>query len=243
MPVPLKRYQKDFDYAYTFGVFPTLELLHHAPQHVISVLTHSKGQRNQGVQKIAALCAERRIRIEENDSSVERITSKGNDWAVGIFRKYEANLDPAANHVVLVSPSDMGNLGTILRTMLSFGIADLALIRPAADIFDPRAVRASMGALFQSRFAYFDDFDDYQNQGDRALYPFITGTQTTLNDVAFAPPFSLIFGNESAGLPDAFRTVGIPVGIPITDRVDSLNLSIAVGIGLYASRSGDTSAV
>lgn len=237
MTITLKKYKKDFDHAYTFGVFPTLELLHHQPDHVHLILLHSRGERNEGVSKIHDIAAKRRIRVEVNDTAIERISDKGNDWAIGVFHKYTPSLDLAANHVVLVNPSDMGNLGTILRTMLSFGVTNLALIRPAVDVFDPRAVRASMGALFQANFEYFDTFDDYTRRFDRAYYPFITGTHTEIGQVRFADPHSLIFGNESAGLPDAFRQIGTPVGIPITDRVDSLNLATAVGIGLFASQT------
>lgn len=238
MTLPLKRYKKEFDHSYTFGVFPTLELLHYAPEHVASILIHSKGERNEGVQKIQHLASQRRIHTEINDKAIDRISTQENNWAVGVFHKYESPLDPRANHVILVSPSDMGNLGTILRTMLSFGVTDLALIRPAVDIFDPRAVRASMGALFQTRFEYFEAFSGYTRRFDHSLYPFITGTPHTLPDTRFAAPYTLIFGSESAGLPDDFRQIGTPVGIPITDRVDSLNLAIAVGIGLYAASLG-----
>ncbi len=235
MSVPLKRYRRDFDYSYAFGVFPTLELLQHAPALAIRVLLHPRGERNAGVQRIADLCARRGTPVEWNEKAIDRLTPRGNDYAVGVFRKAEGRLDPAASHVVLVSPADMGNLGTIARTLLSFGLADLGLIRPAADIFDPRAVRASMGALFQLRAAYFAAFDDYQRAFTRALYPFITGAPTPLSAVRFAAPATLIFGSESAGLPPAFARIGTPVSIPITDRVDSLNLAVAVGIALYAA--------
>jgi TrmH family RNA methyltransferase len=233
----LKRYKKEFDHSYTFGVFPTLELLHHRPADMISVLLHSKGERSEGVQKIEQIAAQHRIRTEVNDSAIERISTQENNWAVGVFRKYDEPLNPTADHVALVNPSDMGNLGTILRTMLAFAVTDLALIRPAVDVFDPRAVRASMGALFQVRFAYFDTFEDYADQFDHALYPFITGAASTIASTRFDAPYTLIFGSESAGLPDSFREIGTPVGIPITDRVDSLNLAVAVGIGLYGARN------
>lgn len=239
MPIRLKRYQKDFEHSYAFGVFPTLELLAHQPELVASVLLHSKGARNEGVQKIERLCQQRRIRVEQNDTAIERITNRGNDYAVGVFRKVEQPLAPDTNHVVLVSPSDMGNLGTILRTMLAFGFADLALIRPAVDAFDPRVVRASMGALFQVRFQYFDSFDAYRHTYHRhGLFPLMTDAAARLGEVVFPPLFGLIFGNESAGLPVEYQTIGTPILIPYdAERVDSLNLSIAVGIALYASRA------
>ena len=49
----------------------------------------------------------------------------------------------------------MGNLGTIMRTMVGFGMEDLAIIRPGVDAYDPKVIRASMGSIFHLRFAYF----------------------------------------------------------------------------------------
>lgn len=231
-----KKYTRDAPHAYTLGVFPTLELLHHQPQHVQEVLLHSSGERNDGVAKIRALCTAVGVRVSVDDKLVERLEAKENTYAVGVFNKYESTLKAAACHLVLVNPSDMGNLGTILRTLLGFGFRDLALIKPAADIFDPRAVRASMGSLFQVNFAYFRIFEDYRADfPQHTLYPFMTDGDTVLQETAFIPPFSLIFGSESSGLPDTFRTLGTSVTIPQTAAIDSLNLSVAVGVGLYAA--------
>lgn len=239
MPVKLKRYQKDFDYSYTFGVFPTLELLQHAPGQVIQVLLHSRGEQNSGVHKIRSLCGELGIRVEENDKAVERLTGRGNDYAVGVFWKAQGTLNPEADHVALVHPGSTGNLGTILRTMLGFGLTDLAIIRPAADRFHPQAVRASMGAIFQVTGADFDDFDSYRSAyGRRAFYPFMTNGQARLDQVMFSLPFTLVFGSESAGLPDTYLAIGTSVIIPQEPRIDSLNLAVAVGIALYESRRG-----
>ncbi len=158
----LRKYERDDPHAYTFGVFPTLELLQHQPEHMSEVLLHSAGVRNEGIAKIKALCQELGIRISVDDKLVERLESKENTYAIGVFEKYEPELHVQSNHVLLVNPSDMGNLGTTLRTLLGFGFHNLALVKPAADIFDPRTIRASMGALFQVNFAYFDSLDSYQ---------------------------------------------------------------------------------
>jgi TrmH family RNA methyltransferase len=237
--VPLKPYRKDFGYSYALGVFPTLELLQHRPDAALKVLIHSHGARNAGVEKIRDLCDALGVRVEQQDKAVDKLSQRGDTYAVGVFEKVEPPLDPAANHLVLVSPSDMGNLGTIVRTMLGFGLRDLAIIPPAADLFDPRTVRASMGALFQVSAAHFPAFDAYAAAfAGHALYPFMTDGRARLDALTFAPPFALIFGSESAGLPASYRDVGTSVTIPQLDTVDSLNLSIAVGIGLYQSMKG-----
>ncbi len=238
MSIKLKRYKKTFEHSYTFGVFPTLELLQHRPESVYGVWLHTKGEQNQGVHQIRDLCAEHRIQVEVTDSTVERLSPKDNTYAVGVFYKFDAPLDPAANHVVLVNPGNMGNLGTITRTMLGFGFRNLVLIRPAVDVFHPDAVRSSMGAIFQINHAYYDSFEDYAAIFNHALYPFMTSGQSRIDALDFSPPFTLIFGNESSGLPDEFESTGTSVVIPYRQTVDSLNLSIAVGIALYESTRG-----
>ncbi len=234
----LRKYERDDSHAYTFGVFPTLEMLHHQPEHVSEVLLHSAGVRNEGISKIKMVCNEVGIRISVDDKLVERLESKENTYAVGVFEKYQAELNAQANHVLLVNPSDMGNLGTALRTMLGFGFRDLAMIRPAADIFDPRTIRASMGALFQVNFAYFDSLDAYRAQYLHTLYPFMTNGDVMLPQAVFTSPYTLVFGSESSGLPELYRNVGTSVTIPQSDSIDSLNLSIALGVGLYEAARG-----
>src|SRR6185369_16921947 len=112
---------------------------------------------------------------------VERLESKENTYAIGVFEKYETELHAESNHVLLVNPSDMGNLGTTLRTLLGFGFHNLALIKPAVDIFDPRTIRASMGALFQVNFAYFDSIDSYRTHFEHHLYSFMTNGDILLS--------------------------------------------------------------
>jgi len=172
----------------------------------------------------------------ESSKAIGRIGGQEKHLCVGVLHKKSAMPDTSRPHIALVNPSDMGNLGTILRTMTAFELCDLALIRPCADIFDPRVVRASMGALYAVRFAYFDSFSDYLNAyPNRTLYPFMTDGALPLG--AVSPPedprFTLIFGNESSGLDASFAKMGQTVMIEQSQKVDSLNLSIAVGIATH----------
>ena len=237
MDVKLAPYKKTFNYSYSIGVYPTLELLTHQAGRVIKVVLSSKGEQNKGLQKIKELCKLNKIEIEVGDGLVNKLSNSENAYAVGVFHKYSSDLDQRANHLVLVSPSDTGNLGTIARTMLGFGVHNLALIRPAVDIFDPKVIRASMGAIFQLRYSYFDSFGEYATKYKRPYYAFMTTGAKNLLEVNFAQPHSLIFGNEGSGLSDEFSKLGIAVKIPQTTVIDSLNLSVAVGIGLYVTGS------
>lgn len=252
-----RAYKKDADYSYAFGVFPTLELLHARPGVVREVLLSPEGAENQGVSKIVELCGRQGIPVSVDGRQVARLSPRENCYAVGVFEKYSTALNPSGNHLVLVNPGDMGNLGTIMRTMVGFGVRDLAIIRPAVDVFDPKAVRSSMGALFRMSYRYFGSFGEYLGTGhgpcpDPGPYPdpnpgpdscpdrhdvftFMLNGKEELPSVRPDPgrPFALVFGNESSGLDDRFRDAGTSVTIPHSSEIDSLNLSVAVGIALY----------
>jgi TrmH family RNA methyltransferase len=130
----------------------------------------------------------------------------------------------------------MGNIGTIIRTMVGFGYSDLALIRPSADIFDPMIVRSAMGSLFQIRFKYFSSIDEYINTvGERKNYLFMLNGANDIQDIKFENPHSLMFGNESSGLPAEFAKFGESVFLKHSKNIDSLNLSVAAGIAMYKS--------
>jgi RNA methyltransferase, TrmH family len=233
MAIRFKKYTHDAAYSYTFGVFPTLELLRYQPRFVEQIVLHSAGERNEGVDKIRALCGGARIPLTQDDKLVERLSPKDNTYALGVFKKYRPALEIRTNHVVLVNPSDMGNLGTTLRTLVGFGITNLALIKPAVDIFDPRAIRSSMGAVFQVNFAYYESFNEYHAAFQNNVYSFMTDGAVSVHTAEFRQPFALVFGNESSGLTPGYHAVGTSVSIPHRPAIDSLNLSIAIGIGVY----------
>ena len=234
MQQKLKRYQKEFEISYCLGVYPTLELINSRPESIQAVLLHSKGSFNEGIEKIRLLAGDLQIEIIENDRLVEKLAVRGNTYAIGVFKKFHSELDPSQNHLVLVNPSSMGNLGTIMRSMLGFGIKDLALIEPTADPFNPKVVRASMGAVFQLRFQKFRSFTDYWGiQTKHAIFPFMTDGKIALPEVSFSKPASLVFGGEAPGLGEEYHQFGTSIRIPQADIVDSLNLALAVGITLY----------
>ena len=233
MNLKLKRYKKDFEHSYTLGVFPTLEMLAHKTEHAQGVIVHPKGIDNQGIAKIQDICQGGSIPLEIQERIFPRLGARENDYAIGVFQKFSTQLDPQSNHVVLVNPGSMGNLGTIIRTMLGFDISDLAIIKPAADHFESRVIRASMGAIFKLRIATFSNFESYQREYSHPYYPLMTSGEHPLHDVEFRSPFSLVFGNESSGLGDEFRSVGSSISIPQSEAIDSFNLAVAVGITLY----------
>ena len=237
----LEPYSRKLSYSYQLGVFPALMLLEARPECAARLLLHSQGLENEGVAKLRAHCAELGVREEMADRVLRRESKKENCFAGLVFRKYESDLSSAANHAVLCQISDNGNAGTAMRSLLGFGIRDVALVRPCVDVFDPHVLRASMGAFFKLRVRTYDSFDAYRAAfPDRPLYPFMLDGARSLDAVAAGAmsPFSLIFGNEQTGLPPAFARLGQSVLIPQSDEIDSLNLAVAISVGAYVFTRG-----
>ncbi len=233
----LKKYQKKFDYSYAFGTYPTIDLIKFHREDILKILVKSKVDESEGIEEVLELCRQYGIKTEKQDRAIEKIAIKENTYAVGVFKKYDCTLDANANHLVLVEPRNMGNLGTIIRTMLAFDFKNLAIIKPAADIFDPMVVRSTMGAVFQINFEYFENVSDYLGKyGQRNIYTFMLDGAEDIRNVMFEEPFSMVQGNESKGLPAEYSKIGKSIYIPNSKNVDSLNLSIATGIGLWESR-------
>ena len=234
----LEAYRTELDYSYAPGIFPSMEALLARPERVRRILVHSAAEGREGIGKLTALAGEHRIRVEEADRALGRISGKENCYAAAVFGKFTDTLRGDRPHVVLHNPGDAGNVGTILRTALGLGMEDVALIRPCVDVFDPRVVRASMGSLFRLRVRVYDTFEEYRAEfPDRALYPFMLDASVPLGGIKDIPEvYSLIFGNEGSGLPPEFAGMGQSVRIESNDKVDSLNLGIAAAIGIYMFR-------
>ena len=233
----LEPYSKRLDYSYQLGVFPSLMLLEARPDCAQRLLLHPQGLENEGVKKLRERCAALGVREEVAERVLRRESKKDNCFAALVFKKYDCALDPDASHAVLCQISDNGNAGTAFRSLLGFGIRDVAVVRPCVDVFDPHVLRASMGAFFKLRVKVYDDFATYRADFPaRPLYPFMLDGARPLNAVAreARPPFSLVFGNEQAGLPPEFARMGQSVFIPQSDEIDSLNLAVAVSVGTYA---------
>ena len=232
----LSGYKSGLDYSYAPGIFPSMECLTYRPDKVRRLLVHSSAAGREGIDRLCALAEKQHIRIEEADRALARISGKENCYAAAVFGKFEDELSKNMPHIVLHNPGDSGNIGTILRTALGLGIGDVALVRPCADVFDPKTVRASMGAMFRLRVKVYDRFDEYREVfPERALYPFMLDASVPLQEAVKdkAEKWTLVFGNEGRGLPKEFAAYGQAVRIESNDKVDSLNLAIAAGIGIY----------
>ncbi len=229
----VKPYKKEAEYSYALGAFPTIELLKTKPEQVMEVYVHSTFPDTETILSLAAL---HHIPVIRQDKLIHRLSDKENCFVIGVFKKYTDILSKDRPHIVLVNPGNMGNMGTILRTAAAFGIKDMAVILPGADMFHPKTVRASMGALFRLNCACFQSFEEYRKKYDKhEVFCFMLNASKplTVTDCPKTKLFSLVFGNEATGLDDSYLEKGTSIIIPQSDEVDSLNVTIAAGIAMF----------
>jgi TrmH family RNA methyltransferase len=137
--------------------------------------------------------------------------------------------------VYLHGVSDPGNVGTILRSALAFGAASVVLGPGCADPFGPKAVRASMGAIFDVPVARAHGIDDLP--GERVAL--VSGTGEPLRGPADGET-TIVIGAERAGLPAEVtgaceRVARIPIA------TESLNAAMAATVALYELTRGGAS--
>lgn len=226
-------YKKDSEVTYTLGATVTMEFLNMRPDLVEGVIVHPDFRSEDTLNKIKEICSANKIPLETAEKPFNILSKKGNCYVIAVIKKVKETIDNG-NHVVLVNPSDAGNMGTIIRTCAGFGITNIAVIPPAVDMYDPKTIRASMGAKARVKMEIFDSFEDYEKRfPDNKPYPFMLDGSTLLQKTTVEKPFALVFGNEASGLPHEFSQKGQPVRIEHTTNIDSLNLPTAAGIAIY----------
>jgi TrmH family RNA methyltransferase len=148
--------------------------------------------------------------------------------ALAVYRERWAPEPSGPLCVYLHGVHDPGNVGAVLRAAEAFGAASVALGPGSADPFGPKAVRASMGAVFGVPLAKANVIDELPGP-KVALVP---GRGVPLRELEGTPQATLMVGSEREGLPQAVidvadKTVHIPI------RSNSLNAAMAATVALY----------
>jgi len=153
-------------------------------------------------------------------------------------------LDPAPALVAICADvRDPGNAGTVIRCADAAGAGAVVLAGHSVDAYNPKTVRATVGSLFHLPVALSTDAVEAvlaaQSAGLVVLAADGNGEVSlddAIDDGLLSRPTAWLFGNEAWGLPDELAALADHrVAIPIHGRAESLNLSTAAAICLYAS--------
>ena len=163
------------------------------------------------------------------------------EGVVAVIRKPATGLDrltmPAAPLVVVVeSVEKPGNLGAILRTADGAGADAVIAADPLTDLFNPNAIRASLGTIFSvpvASDATSATLGWLEAKGIRAIAARVDATRL-YTGVDLRGPVAVVLGSEADGLSTGWSDQRVTaVRIPMLGAADSLNVSVAAAILLY----------
>ena len=231
--IKVTSYKSDNIYTYGLGATVAMEYLLKRRDVVRAVILHPGFRSEETIEKIRTICGSD-IPVSTEEKPFNILSKKDNCFVIVVIEKKKVKIRDGS-HMVLVNPSNCGNMGTIVRSCLGFGVTDIAIVgKTSADPNDPKTIRASMGACASVNIEVFDEFSDYQKRfPQNNLYPFMLDGSIKLQETTIKRPFSLIMGNEATGLDPAFKDIGQPIRIEHSSNIDSLNITIAASIGLY----------
>lgn len=180
-------------------------------------------------------------RFDATPVQIEQIAdSKSPQGIICVARIPEAPKSPSPGEsdivLVLDGISDPGNMGTIFRSALWFGIQDVLLGPECVDPYSPKVVRGSMGAIGSLNIHISDDLEESAEVWMRA------GGELAALDMQGEPlqtfkkvkPLFLIVGSEAHGVAPGLLERSTPLAIERTGFGESLNAAMATGIALYA---------
>lgn len=139
--------------------------------------------------------------------------------------------------LVLEDTADPGNLGTIMRTAEAAGVTGVIMGRGTVDIFNPKAVRSTMGSIFRLPFIYVEDvretIRELKKYGISFYAAHLKGKQS-YKDVKYSDKAGILIGNEARGLsPETAELADIYIIIPMQGKVESLNAAVAAALMMY----------
>jgi len=214
--------------------------------HAPKILMHGPDAAQHPMMKkaVQATLAARGEVLEVTHDILAKVSRRENPQAVvGVFPQAFVGLGdvkpgPAECVVALHRVRDPGNLGTIVRTADSAGCGAVILVGECCDPYSVEAVRATMGSIFAVPLvkASEAEFAAWRKGWTGSVVGTLLSAGVTHSDAIYAKPAIVLMGNEQQGLtPDMAALCDVNVKIPMRGRADSLNLSVATGIMIYAA--------
>ena len=151
---------------------------------------------------------------------------------VSLFDKIKCN----GKFLALDNLQDPTNMGTILRTAEAVGINGIILSADCCDIYSPKVVRGSMGAVFRIPYIIVDEISDYlkSNPTVNSYAAVVNSNAKKVTEITFESPCVIAIGNEGNGLKnDTIESCNEKITIPMAGRAESLNAAVAASILMW----------
>ncbi len=145
------------------------------------------------------------------------------------------------NFIVMpIAVQDPGNLGAIIRSAIAAGSSGVVVDHSSADPYSWKALRGSMGCTFRLPVADTTDTVETLRRARQNGWGVVATTPrngSSIYDANLNRRVILLVGNEGSGLKSALRKeVDITVSIPMSGKIESLNVAVATAIIAYEIR-------
>lgn len=138
--------------------------------------------------------------------------------------------------LILDNLQDPGNLGTIIRTLDSINLKQIIISKGSGDVYNPKVVRSSMGAIFRVKVLESDNLEKTIKELKKHKFT-VMATDLNTNSSIYDEKYSkcaIIIGNEANGVSEEILNLADKkIKIPMLGKTESLNASVATGIILY----------
>lgn len=138
--------------------------------------------------------------------------------------------------LALETIQDPGNLGTLIRTAVATGVQAIILLDNCADIYSPKVVRGSMGAIFRIPIITLEReamVSKLKKMGYRLV---VTSLQNAQNvyEISLPEKMALVLGNEAQGISEfCLQASDLKIVLPQIGKIESLNVAIAGSVLMY----------
>jgi len=179
------------------------------------------------VEKISSHLPTCQTVSEKEMASIATTDTPSGILAVCSIPEY-SNATHEENWIYFDDISDPGNMGTLLRTSVWFGIQNIVLSKQCVDVYNPKVVRSGMGAHF-----YLKSISNQPLNHFKDTHTIIGADQNgnSIYDFEITPPWILVLGNEAHGLSkNSKELLNHIISIPKVGYGESLNVSVAGGI-------------
>lgn len=167
-----------------------------------------------------------------NKSFSSLITAPG---VCAVYSKIEREIDYTQPIVYLNGINDPGNLGTILRSALAFGLKNIVLDEGCADVYNPKTITAAKDSIYKLNSAFDKDLK-ILNKIKEKMKIFSTRLEKsdTLDILKTEKIFCLVLGSEARGINEAIQKLSDAfIKIEMTEEMESLNVASAAAIIFY----------
>lgn len=189
------------------------------------------GQRNHAPQRAPKIFQVPRELMEHMSDT------KNSQGILAVVRQKKYTELPGDFFLILDTLQDPGNMGTIFRTAEAAGVDGILMNRDCVDVYSPKVVRATMGAMFRMPFIVSDDLSAeirrMKSEGVQVYAAHLRGTKNHW-DFDYRQPTAFMIGNEGNGLQDAIADLADTyLRIPMMGHTESLNAGVAASVLMY----------